>query len=120
MVLVVKNGKFIDLPDSWPLMQILIPLDGLSLRVERIIACVAAELAATHLHSKAQTKFVKRVAKKLTAILACCLAGEVATVLSPVAAIEHREMVARMCHISYFCVLGTVHLYGTATCFVTL
>ena len=63
--------KFIDLPDSWPLMRILIPLDGLSLQVERIIASVAAELAATHLRAKTQTKFVKRVAKKLTAILAC-------------------------------------------------
>ena len=84
--------KFIDLPDSWPLMRILIPLDGLSLQVERIIACVAAELAATHLRAKTQTKFVKRVAKKLTAILACYLAGEVASILSPVAAIGHREM----------------------------
>ena len=90
--------KFIDLPDSWPLMRILIPLDGLSLQVERIIACVAAELAATHLRAKTQTKFVKRVAKKLTAILACYLAGEVASILSPVAAIGHREMVAPMYH----------------------
>ena len=32
--------KFIHLPDSWPLMRILIPLDGLSLQVERIIVCV--------------------------------------------------------------------------------
>ena len=40
--------KFIDLPDSWPLMRILIPLDGLSSQVERIIACVAAELSATY------------------------------------------------------------------------
>ena len=90
--------KFIDLPDSWPLMRILIPLDGLRLQVERIIACVAAELAAAHLRAKTQTKFVKRVAKKLTAILACYLAGEVASILSPVAAIGHREMVAPMYH----------------------
>ncbi len=57
---------------------------------------MAAELAATHQHPKAQTKFVKRVAKKLKAILACYLAGEVASVLSPMAAIEHREIVAPM------------------------
>ena len=69
---------FINLPDSWPLMRILIPLDGLSLQIERIITCVAAELVATHLYPETQTKFVKRVAKKLTAILACYLAGEVA------------------------------------------
>ena len=90
--------KLIDLPDSWPLMRILIPLDGLSLQVERIIACVAAELSATHLQAKTLNKFVKRVAKKLTAILACYLAGEVASILSPVAAIGHREMVAPMYH----------------------
>ena len=84
----------INLPDSWPLMRIMVPLDGLSLQLERIIACVAAELVATHQHPSGQTKFVKRVAKKLTAILACYLAGEVASMLSPVAAIEHREMVA--------------------------
>ena len=90
--------KLIDLPDSWPLMRILIPLDGLSLQVERIIACVAAELSATHLQAKSLDKFVKRVAKKLTAILACYLAGEVASVLSSVAAIGHREMVAPMYH----------------------
>ena len=36
--------------------------------------------------------------KKLTAILACYLAGEVASIMSPVAAIEHREMVAPMYH----------------------
>ena len=75
--------RVIDLPDSWPLMRILIPLDGLSLQVERIIACVAAELSATHLQAKTLDKFVKRVAKKLTAILACYLAGEVASILSP-------------------------------------
>ena len=63
------------LPDSWPLMRIMIPLDGLSLQVERIIACVAAEVVATHQYPDTQTKFVKRVAKKLTAILACYLAG---------------------------------------------
>ena len=40
--------KFINLPDSWPLMRILLPLDGLSLQVERIIACVAVEIVATH------------------------------------------------------------------------
>ena len=90
--------KLIDLPDSWPLMRILIPLDGLSLQVERIIACVAAELSATHLQAKTLDKFVKRVAKKLTAILACYLAGEVASILSPVAAVGHREMVAPMYH----------------------
>ena len=56
-----------------------------------IIACVAAELSALG-------KFVKRVAKKLTAMLACYLAGEVALILSPVAAIGHREMVAPMYH----------------------
>ncbi len=72
----------------------MVPLDGLSLQVERIIACVAAELVATHQRPAGQTKFVKRVAKKLTAILATYLAGEVASMLSPVAAIEHREMVA--------------------------
>ena len=69
--------KLTDLPDSWPLMRILIPLDGLSLQIERIIACVAAELSATHLEAKTLGKFVKRVAKKLTAMLACYLAGEV-------------------------------------------
>ena len=62
------------------------------------IACVAAELSVTHLRAKTQTKFVKRVAKKLTAILACYLAGEVASILSPVAAVGHREMVAPMYH----------------------
>ena len=75
-------------------MRIKVPLDGLSLQLERIIACVAAELVATHQHPSGQTKFVKRVAKKLIAILACYLAGEVASTLSLVAAIEHREMVA--------------------------
>ena len=40
--------KLINLPDSWPLMRILVSLEGLSLQVERIIACVAAELVATH------------------------------------------------------------------------
>ena len=90
--------KLTDLPDSWPLMRILIPLDGLSLQIERIIACVAAELSATHLEAKTLGKFVKRVAKKLTAMLACYLAGEVASTLSPVAAIGHREMVAPMYH----------------------
>ena len=40
--------NFINLPDSWPLMRIMIPLDGPSLQVERIISCVAAELVATH------------------------------------------------------------------------
>ena len=90
--------KLTDLPDSWPLMRILIPLDGLSLQIERIIACVAAELSATHLEAKTLGKFVKRVAKKLTAMLACYLAGEVASILSPVAAIGHREMVAPMYH----------------------
>ena len=35
--------NFINLPDSWPLMRIMIPLDGLSLQVERIISCAAAE-----------------------------------------------------------------------------
>ena len=44
--------KLTALPDSWPLMRILIPLDGLSLQIERIIACVAAELSATHLEAK--------------------------------------------------------------------
>ena len=88
--------KLTDLPDSWPLMRILIPLDGLSLQIERIIACVAAELSATHLEAKTLGKFVKRVAKKLTAMLACFLAGEVASTLSPVAAVGHREMVAPM------------------------
>ena len=87
---------FINLPDSWPLMRILIPLDGLSL-IERIISCVAAELVATHLYADTQTKFVKRIAKKLTAILACYLAGEVVSMVSPVAAVEHKEMVAPMC-----------------------
>ena len=48
---------FTKLPDSWPLMRILIPLDGLSLQIERIITCVAAELVATHLYPKTQTKF---------------------------------------------------------------
>ena len=48
--------KFIDLPDSWPLMRILIPLDGLSLQGERIIACVAAELSATHLQAASAYK----------------------------------------------------------------
>ena len=89
--------KLVGLPDSWPLMRILIPLDGLSLQVERI-ACVAAELSATHRQAKTLNKFVKRVAKKLTAILACYLAGEVASILSPVAAVGHREMVAPMYH----------------------
>ena len=65
---------------------------------ERIIACVAAELSATHLEAKTLGKFVKRVAKKLTAILACYLAGEVVLILSPIAAIGHREMVAPMYH----------------------
>ena len=54
------------------LMRILIPLDGLSLQIERIVACVAAELVAAHQSPKTQAKFVKRVAKKL--ILACYLA----------------------------------------------
>ena len=62
--------KFINLPDSWPLMRIMITLDGLSLQVERIITCVAAEVVAAHQYPDTQTKFVKRVAKKLTAILA--------------------------------------------------
>ena len=79
-------------------MRILIRLDGLSLQVERIIACVAAELSATHLQAKTLNKFVKRVAKNLTAILACYVAGEVASILSPVAAVGHREMVAPMYH----------------------
>ena len=39
--------KFINLPDSWPLVRIMIPLDGL-LQVERIIARVALEVVATH------------------------------------------------------------------------
>ena len=91
--------KLTDLPDSWPLMRILIPLDGLSLQIERIIACVAAELSATHLEARTLGKFVKRVAKKLTAMLAYYLAGEVASTLSPVAAIGHREMVAPMYHL---------------------
>ena len=87
----------INLPDSWPLMRILIPLDGLSLQAERIVACVAAELVATHRRPGTQTKFVKRVAKKLTAaVMASYLAGEVASILSPVASWEHREMVAPM------------------------
>ena len=81
-------------PDSWPLMRMLIPLDGLSLQIERIISCVAAELVATHLYPDTQTKFVKRIAKKLTAILACYPAGEVASMVSSVAAVEHKEMVA--------------------------
>ena len=90
--------KLTDLPDRWSFMRILIPLDGLSLQIERIIACVAAELSATHLEEKTLGKFVKRVAKKLTAMLACYLAGEVALILSSVAAIRHREMVAPMYH----------------------
>ena len=53
--------KFIHLPDSWPLMRIMIPLDGLSLQIERIIACVAAEVVATQQIPDIQTKFVKRV-----------------------------------------------------------
>ena len=88
--------NFINLPDSWPLMRIMIPLDGLSLQVERIISCVAAELVATHHYPDTQNKFVKRIAKKLTAILACYLAGEVASMVSPMAAVEHKEMVAPM------------------------
>ena len=74
-------------------MRILIPLEGLSIQVERIIACVAAELVASHQAPSTQNKFVKRVAKKLTAMLASYLSGEVAAILSPVAAIDHREMV---------------------------
>ena len=58
--------------------------------------CVAALMVATHQYPDTQTKFAERVAKKLTAGLACYLAGEVASILSPVAAIEHREMVAPM------------------------
>ena len=85
--------KLRNLPDSWPLMRILVPLEGLSLQVERIIACVAAELVATHQAPHTQNKFVKRVAKKLTAFLASYLAGEVVGLLSPVAAVDHREMV---------------------------
>ena len=53
-------------------------------------------MVATHQYPDTETKFVRRIAKKLTAILACYLAGEVASILSPVAAIEHREMVAPM------------------------
>ena len=77
-------------------MRILIPLDGLSLQIERIVTCVAAELVATHRSPKTQTKFVKRVAKKLTAILACYLANEVASMVSPVATVDNKEMVAPM------------------------
>ena len=62
------------LPDGWPLMRILIPLDGLSLQIERIVTCVAAELVVTHRSPTTLTKFVKRVAKKLTTVLACHLA----------------------------------------------
>ena len=53
--------KLIDLPDSWPLMRILVPLEGLSLQAERIIACVAAELVATHQAPYTQSKFAKRL-----------------------------------------------------------
>ena len=87
---------FAKLPDGWPLMRILIPLDGLSLQIERIVICVAAELVATHRSLKTQTKFAKRVAKKLTAILACYLANEVASMVSPVATVDNKEMVAPM------------------------
>ncbi len=51
--------KFINLPDSWPLMRIMLPLDGLSLQVERIIVCVAAEMVATHQYPDTQTKQVR-------------------------------------------------------------
>ena len=66
--------KLTDLPDSWPLMRILIPLDGLSLQIERIIPCVAAELSATHLEAKTLCKFVKRVAKN-ACVLPCWRSG---------------------------------------------
>ena len=97
----------------------MIPLDGLSLQVERIIACVAAEMVATHQYPDTQTKFVKRIAKKLTAILACYLAGEVASIVSPVAAIEHKEMVAPMSQPpSHPGLLGPAHLHGAVACFL--
>ena len=49
------------------------------------------ELVATHLYPRTQTKFVKRVAKKLTAILACYLVNEAASMVSPVAAVENKK-----------------------------
>ena len=107
--------KLTDLPDSWPLMRILIPLDGLSLQIERIIACVAAELSATHLEAKTLGKFVKRVAKKLTAMLACYLAGEVA--LNSLSGRRNWTSRNGCTHVSsapHSSFLGKAHIYGAS------
>ena len=106
--------KLTDLPDSWPLMRILIPLDGLSLQIERIIACVAAELSATHLEAKTLGKFVKRVAKKLTAMLACYLAGEVASTLSSCRNWTSRNGCTHVPSAPHSSILGQAHIYGAS------
>ena len=86
--------KLTDLPDSWPLMRILIPLDGLSLQKGSLPALPLSCRQHTwkQRHSASLSKESPRSS------LRCYLAGEVASILSPVAAIGHREMVAPMYH----------------------
>ena len=83
-----------ELPDGWPLMRILIPLDGLSLQIERIVTCVAAESAATHRSPNADQ--IRKESSEEARCSSCLLANEVASIVAPVATVDNKEMVAPM------------------------
>ena len=88
-----------NVPKSWPLARLTIPLSAASKHLERLLEGYCMEVLVTNTNPDSQLHFVRKFAKDLVVVFAFHLAETISTLFRHV--LDHPSMIQRLSPCSY-------------------